>query len=365
MRFGICSVAFLIFTSFLFGQLADTAPPLLAVPPKGNAQLTVLSGKVAGEDNSPPSQPGDVILECASHIRAHAYSDARGNFSITVSVSDKSPAQGGLANQTPRPGTLSDGEWVDCELYADVAGYKSERLRLNQSPDTGTVNVGTIMLHPASNAPGFTVSINSLAAPDRAKKAFAKGQEQERKGKWAAACDYFKRAIEVYPRYALAWLELGRAQEKQNSFLEAQQSFHQAVVQDSKLLDGYVEIARIALQQQNWKDLADSTERLLEMAPESSPDYWFLNSAANYNLGNTQQAEKSAQRELRLDSKHQVPQIEYLYGLILAKKNDYKSASEHVSSYLHLAPKASDADAARKSLADFQQKAQMAEAGTR
>ena len=360
MRFGLSIVVVLVSTPLLFAQLADTTPAL-APPPPPNAQLTVLIGKVAGEDNSPPSEPGDVILECASHIRAHAYSDAGGNFSVTVSVSDKSVASQALTNQEPRASTLSSGEWVDCELYADVSGYKSEHLRLNQKPDSGTVNVGTITLHPASRAPGFTVSVNSLAAPDSAKKAFAKGQEQERKGKWAAACDSFKRAIEAYPRYALAWLELGRAQAKQNSFLEAKESFHQAVVEDAKLLDGYVEIARIALQQQNWRDLKDSTERLLAMSPDSSPDYWFLNSAANYNLGNTQEAENSARRELRLDSKHQVPQMEYLYGLILARKNDYKSAAEHVSRYLRFSPRAADAGAAQKALADFEQKAQMAE----
>jgi len=193
-----------------------------------------------------------------------------------------------------------------------------------------------------------------LAAPDKAKKAFEQGREQEKKGKWAAACDNFKKAIEVYPRYALAWLELGRSQLKQNDITTAQQSFHQAIQEDPHFVEAYIQIASVAAENKEWKELADSTDRLVQLNPDSGPNFLFLNSAANFNLGNVEEAESSATRGLRLDPTHKLPQLEYLYGMILARRGDYNSAITHMQTYLQLSPHASDSQAAQNKLAELQ-----------
>lgn len=209
--------------------------------------------------------------------------------------------------------------------------------------------------------PRFTVSVTSLAAPEKAQKAFEKGEEEARKGKWQSAADNFKRAVAMYPRYAIAWLELGRVHVRQSSWFEARQCFQQAVAQDSKLVDGYLELAHVAAQEQNWKDLADESDRLIQMSPDASAEYWFLNSAAYYNLGNLDHAETSITRGLRLDSRHEFAQMEYLYGLILGSKKEYKAAAEHVNEYLRLAPNAEDSQAARNLLAGYEYRAKLAE----
>ena len=168
-----------------------------------------------------------------------------------------------------------------------------------------------------------------MAAPEKARKALPKGQEEERKGKLQAACDYFKKAVGIYPRYALAWLELGRFQARQSSFTDAQESFRQAVTSDSNLAAGYVDFAIVSAQQKNWQAMAEMTDTLVQRFPDSSPVYWFLNSAAYYHLGRMKEAQTSITRALRLDPRHQLPQLEYLYGLILdqTKTNRRRSKS--------------------------------------
>jgi lipoprotein NlpI len=319
----------------------------------------MLIGKVAMENGAASTDSATIVLECAGQTRAHTYSDREGSFSLSIDIVSDIPVTAHFQRET---GVVSEQEWANCELYADLSGYSSERVHSFGSRDRAIVEVGTIVLHRLAQDQdhSFAVSVTSLAAPDKARKAFDKGREQEQKGKWAAACDYFKRAVAEYPRYALAWMELGRAQVKQNSFAEAQQSFRQAVTQDAKLTDGYAELAWLALQQQQWQELADITDRLLQISPDSSPEYWFLNSAANFNLGNMKQAETSMGHGLRLDPKHQISQMEYLYGLILARRQDYKSAAEHVSAYLRLSPHAKDAETAQKALDDFEKWAQFA-----
>jgi Tfp pilus assembly protein PilF len=336
------------------GQLTEL--PAGTHPPLAGQNTAVLTGRVASEAGSAPDGSAEVILECGGEMRAHGYSAQKGNFSLTIYL-NASPGAGRAAQHEAMIGT---GGWGACELYGILAGYRSEHLRLSETPKTGMQDAGTIMLHPVFPDHSFAVSVTSLAAPEKAKQALEKGEQQARKGKWSAACEHFRRALAVYPRYALAWLELGRAQVKQNSFTDARQSFQQAVAQDSRLVAGYDELARLALQQQQWKELADVTDRIVQFAPDATPLYWFFNSAANYNLGNIDKAQASLERGLRMDPNHRMPQMEYLYGLILAGKQDYKSASEHVATYLRWAPHANDAEAAKNTLTEFQQKATLA-----
>lgn len=355
--------AVIFFPTFLFAQFSGLDSQSAQPGGKISQEMAVLNGKLVADGSSVP-EPANVLLQCGNQLRAQEYSDNKGNFSLTIYVTDQISTNT-IAAQKP---LLSSGDWADCELYADIAGYRSERVRLAEKPNRGSVDVGTIALHSVTNDAGltsdprFTVSVTSLAAPEKARRAFSKGEQEERKGKLQAACDYFKNAVAVYPRYALAWLELGRVQAWQNSLIEAHESFRQAVTQDAKLTDGYIELARIAARQQNWKELAEVTDDLVQRSPDAAPEYWFLNAAAYHKLGDVKQAESSITRGLRLDRRQQFPQMEYLYGLILGSKKDYKSAVDHISNYLRLAPDSKDAPAARQALAVYQQHAQLADA---
>jgi tetratricopeptide (TPR) repeat protein len=279
-------------------------------------------------------------------------SDSKGEFTMMVSQENQRANSDSSANHHAIAQTA--GTLGGCEISTDSPEYISPALRLFGDTQQEISQVGTLVLRPRSPSEGSTVSATTLAAPDKAKSAFAKGQQQAQKGKWAAACDYFRKAIQVYPKYALAWLELGRAQAKQNNFVEAQQSFQQATTQDSRLLAAYSESAKLALQQQQWKELAASTERLLDISPSASADAWFLNSAAHFNLGDAVRAENSAARGLNLDTRHQVPQLEYLYAIILANRGAYAAAIQHLQTYLQLSPKANDASTASARLQELQ-----------
>jgi TolA-binding protein len=315
------------------------------------SQNAWITGKVVVEGGATPPARVNVVLRCGSEERARVSSDLKGDFTIMLGELNQ-PSDSASRS---RPTILQSAATLDgCEIYADSSEYISPALKLFGHTAQEISQVGTLVLRPRSTTDGPSVSVTTLAAPDKAKSAFAKGQQQAQKGRWAAACDYFRKAIHVYPKYALAWLELGRAEVKQNDLVDAQQSFQQAATQDSRLTAAYSESARIALQQQQWKALADSTQRLIELSPSASADAWFLNSAANFNLGDEERAEKSAARGLNLDEKHQVPQLEYLYAMILARKGAYSDAIQHLQAYLRMSPKASDAGAASARLQELQ-----------
>lgn len=318
-----------------------------------NGQTLALVGKVTAEDGSATGEDTAVVLQCGNSERGRVNADRRGDFSMPLRLIESDP--GSALTQSPL-GSVSTQDWNQCELYGEAAGYGSEHLHMFGAPTSGVVQSGTVVMHRFANIhdAGPSVSVVSLAAPEKAKRAFEKGQEQEKKGKLTAASDYFRKAVQAYPRFAIAWLELGRTQVKQNDFTSAQQSFQQATAEDPKFIDAYVQIASIAAENRQWKELAEATGHIVQLAPESTPNVWFLNSAANFNLGNIAQAETSATRGLRMDSKHQVPQLEYLYGMIMARRGDYNSAVFHMQTYVHLAPHATDLPDAQTKLAQLQ-----------
>src|SRR5947199_7576682 len=122
----------------------------------------------------------------------------------------------------------------------------------------------------------------------------------------------------------------------------------------------YAELTNLAIEQKQWKDVVETTDRVLQVSDANSPKLWFYNAAGNFNLGRIDQAEKSLMRGMRLDREHRVPQMEYLLGLVFARKQDYPSAVTHVSEYLRLSPNAPDSAVARQQLDEFQKLAESA-----
>jgi tetratricopeptide (TPR) repeat protein len=310
-----------------------------------NSHPVAFSGKVSVEGGSENMKDTAVVLDCGFGERARTNVDPKGHFMLMLDDGNSSGVVGGRAA----------AELTGCRLRAEAPGYQSSMIEL-QAHGGGIVEVGTIVISPAgpSTSSAFTVSAASLAAPDRARKNFEKGQDQAKKGRWAAACDSFRKAIQMYPRYAIAWLELGRAQLHQNNLNDAQEAFVSATTQDSKLLPAYIELAHVEAAQQQWNALARTTANIVELAPESSAAFWFLDSVANYNLNNLPRAESSAARGLRLDRAHRVPQLEYLYGLILGTNKSYDLAAQHIKTYLTLSPHAEDLRDAQHQLAEFE-----------
>lgn len=311
--------------------------------PKANPDQ-VLVGNIVVDGSSGQLPNTSVVLECGGTERARTDANIDGNFSLSSTTRSAD-----YTASAPR-GTLpwNSSDMADCSLYGDAQGYTSSHVYLSQDPSDAVVRVGTILLHPVNSAQAnqdSTVSVASLAAPPKAKKAFKKGQEQMRTSNWQSACDYFQQAVHIYPQYAAAWLDLGRAQAHQQNLAEARQSFQRTIDEDSHLTTAYAELASLAVRQNDWSLLSEATDHLVQQFPNPSPSIWFLNSIGKFNIGQISNAKRSAEQGLRLDLHHAIPQLEYLYGMILARESNYVSAAQHIRTYLRLVPHASKAQA--------------------
>lgn len=202
----------------------------------------------------------------------------------------------------------------------------------------GQIDVGTIVLHPIAKVPGTTVSVVSMQAPKDAKKALGRAEKSFKNKRFDEAEKNLKTAITAFPRYATAWLALGQLYQQWHRTEDARNAFSKAVEADINYVNPYIELARLAAVEQKWRDVADITDRALALDPLDFPEGFFLNSLANYSLGNPDAAERSARRAQRLDSLHRFPQAHLILASLLSRRGDVTGEKEQLRLYLKYAP---------------------------
>jgi tetratricopeptide (TPR) repeat protein len=319
------------------------------------------------EDGTAP--PGHVTIErvCGATIRVEANADLKGYFSFqlgaaSADVFPDASVGGGLRGEPgdplgPRSNGLGERDLNNCELRARLAGYESQSIQLGTRRALDNPDVGTILMRRLGQSPGTTISATTLAAPKDARKAYEHALDLAKKKKIPEAQTDLEKAVGLYPRYAIAWSELGRIQVAQGQLEAARNSFSQSISADSKFVVPYVEMSNLEYRARHWQELVDTSEKAVSLDPFHYPQTLFLNAVANYNLHNIDRAEESARRAQKLDVNHQLPQISHFLGVVLAEKQNYAAAAAEMRDYLKFAPEASDAAEVRSQIAKLEESA--------
>ena len=332
-----------------------------------------VSGKVTLDDGTAPPESVVMQLVCNASPRSVGYTDSKGRFSIDLGNRNNSAIfadasqsgvggfdGGGIGRNSSLGQSQSSGRGssetalLGCDLQASLPGFRSDSVNLGSRRALDNPEVGTLVLHRLGNVEGLTISATSALAPKDAKKAFDKGFGEIKKSKWENAERELTKATEIYPKYAAAWYQLGVAQQAQENVEGARKSYAQALAADAKFVSPYQQLAVLAAHDSNWKEVASATDRLLRLNPVDFPQAWFYNALANYNLQNLDVAEKSARQGLDSDSAHRIPKLDHLLGVVLAQKQDYAGAAEHMRNYLTRNPSAGDVELVKKQLAEIE-----------
>lgn len=330
-----------------------------------------LSGKVVLDDGTPPPEPVTIERICNGIARPEGYTDSKGRFSFqlgqnagvfqdaSVSNADgigpfggNQGSMGNMGGMGGMRGGISERDLMGCELRASLPGFRSEVVNLAGRRVMDNPDVGTIVLKRLANVEGLTFSATSSFAPKEARKAFDKGRDSIKKKKWADAQKNLEKATQIYPKYAVAWNDLGQVYEQQDELEQARNAYAQALAADSKFVTPYMHLALMSVREQKWDEVADTTDRVLHLNPFDFSVAYFYNAVANLNLGRLDAAERSAREVVKLDSRNRMPKAQHLLGVILAQKRDYRGASEHMKRYLELAPDAPDAESVRAQLGE-------------
>jgi tetratricopeptide (TPR) repeat protein len=322
-----------------------------------------ISGKVVIEDGATVSPNIAIERICGGIPKTVAYTDSGGRFSFqwggdrSMSVTDASdagsgrsgsPSSGGFGSSQSAGGanTLAadpfGNRMMNCELRASAAGFSSDTASLVNRKAADNPDVGTIVLHRLAGVEGSSISVTSMLAPKDAKKAYAQGLQSLLKNKPNDAARDFEKAVAIYPKYADAWVNLGKVRLEQNAIEPARAALKKAMEADPKLVAPYVELGLLAAKDANWQDSGKYLDRAVELDPVDFPQAWYADAVADYNLKQYDAAEKSAREAVKLDPKHANPRSDYLLGLVLAEKRDYTGAAAELTAYVKLAPNAPD-----------------------
>lgn len=342
-------------------------------------QTMFLSGKVMLDDGTPPPEPVTIERICNGQPRPEGYTDSKGRFSFQLGqrnngmLMDASTSSadggfgdpfggGGLGGQrtnSPMGGGMGGGSGgmrvmlMGCELRANLPGYQSSTVSLSNRNPLDNPDVGTIILKRLGNREGSVFSATNAFAPKDAKKSMDKGRELLKKKKFDEAQKEFAKAVEVYPKYSAAWFELGKVQEDKGEIEEARKSFGQSLAADPKYTPPYQHLFMLSVKEQKWDDVSDTTARLLKLNPFDFPDAYYYNAISNYNLKKLDEAEKSAKSLWEQDNKR-FARAGYILGLVLAQKEDFASAADHLKKYLAAVPNAPDRDTVGKQLIEIE-----------
>ena len=323
--------------------------------PTFSRQPMFFSGRVVLDDGTELTEPASIQTICQGQRHTEAYTDSRGNFSFQFGNTNESSSSifqdASTAMAGPNP-MVDPRNWRDCQLQAVLAGFTSETIELaGRANDLGNNDLGRLPLHRVAHVEGTSISVTSAAAPSSAKKAWEKGRDLEKKQKWEDAQKSFEKAVQIYPKYAVAWYELGRVQGIQHDTANAKSSFQKSLEADPKYVNPYHALAQLAFQEKNWPEVDLMTSKLLALNPLNFVDAYFMNGVANLYMNKLDAAQKICEQGIHADaSQHQVPKLEYLLARVLMQKHQYPEAADHLRQYIALTKDPNEQAQARKDL---------------
>lgn len=318
-------------------------------------QPILISGTVQMYDGSPT--PHDVVIErvCgANSVRAEDHTDSNGGFSFQLGNNfstvfdassnnsfgtgafgnpaglDPSSPFGGAQTSTFPTGT----EYWNCEIRANLGGYRSTSISLAGRRPMDNPNIGTIILYPLAKIDGISVSATTALAPKNARKAFEKGVEEATKGKLDKAEKELLKAVELYPKHAEAWFTLGKVYESTDRKDEARQAYQSALTADPQFVFPYERLYQLAYLRQDWPEVVEMSDQLLRLNPYEFPKAYYFNGVGHYNLKDFDEAEKSARQAIEADQRGQYPRNRMLLAWTLLQKQELREAAENFQVYL-------------------------------
>ncbi len=269
---------------------------------------------------------------CNGSPRAQAYTDQKGRFSFQIGqtagimqdasedgsnpvTSRQEPGLPSVASPPAQLATVS--AWLEnCDLRAVLAGFRSDNVPLGRRRLMDDPDIGTIVLHRLANVEGSAVSMTSLQAPKDARRAYDKGALDLRKNKPADAAKQFQKAVDIYPKYAAAWYELGRIQQQDGETAKARQSFGNAMAADAKFISPYPPLIELTA---NSRKLGRTGRPHRAGCSNwmrwTIPMAYFYHATANLNLGQIEAAEKSARAEKSWIRQHRFPKMEQVLAV--------------------------------------------------
>ncbi len=322
-----------------FVALAVVSCPLLAWPQKErkrpfmNAQITV---QVRYKSGSAAQQGMMVTLE-----------GEQGG----ITAQDQTDSVGKVVFRPTQPGVYV--------VTVSEPGYREAKYRVDLTL-TQTSFV-TVELQPLAKAdlpavppegPGAKISVQQSSVPPAAMQELEKGRKLLLDSKQPEkSISHFRRAIELYPSDATAYLLMGTAYMDLHKWKDAESTLAKAIELNDKMSAAHLALGTCLNMQGNFTAAEKSLVRGLELDPETADGHYELGKAY-WALGRWQEAEPHARKALQLQP--DFPAAHVLMGNVLLRKRDAPAALQEFKEYLRLDPNGPFAPPTRQMVAKIE-----------
>ena len=344
-------------------------------PISGFERPLMLSGKVVLDDGAPPSEPVAIYLSCSDRKVPKGYTSLKGTFSIdltdrrdpTFTDASVSTRLGPAANDDPTPFKGADDSlaapvsglgrfnFFGCALEIELSGYRSGSIELGNRTESDNPDLGTIVLRRLEGVEGTAISLTTLSAPKKARKAYEKAFKElrKKKPKHENVERELNKAVAEHPTFAAAWALLGELRLRRNDKPAARDAFEKAAEADPKYLKPLNPLLKMALEDQRWNDAVRFAEQILRLNPFAA-EVRFSQAVAQLNLGQMAAAQKSVLALQSADAAGRFPHSYHLLGTILARKGEFEPAAAAFRTYLEAQPNSPGAAELRQQLAQWE-----------
>jgi Ca-activated chloride channel family protein len=289
----------------------------------------ILTGKVALEDGSAPAKSVPIELIC---------SDVNGG--VIVATTNRKGEY--VWRMQSDPMTVKR-----CYIHTSLAGYTSTQVDVSGWNGFHDPHVPTLVM--AAQGTNSTIEVfRDARVPISALGSWNRSLKFVQLLDWPQAEREIRLALKASPKFAEGWNALGVVCENEHKAAEARDAYQHAIESDAKLLGAYVPLARTDIIAKDWEGAAKTAAALLKADPKGRyPEIYLYQAMARFKLKDLDAAEISAKEAIALDKRNEVPKAEYLLGIILEARHDGAGATEHLTKYLELDPKAANADLVR------------------
>lgn len=328
MRSAVCALLFATLLSF----------PTIAQQPGRNIQTTATLTVIVEQSNDRALSTG-IQVKLLQHgvTLGQKFTDDRGHavFGPLAAGYYYVEASGiGIKTTSGTEFEISDGE-----------GSHFERIRVQVVPAADS--------NPPAQTGAPTVSAAQLQIPENAAKEFEKGVDAFSIGDNKKAEASFNKAIEAYPAYANAYVNLGVLYMKTGRPEKAKQAFNKSVEVDKNFAPGYVNLARLSFADHQYAEAEATVSKALAVAPNNIDAIALLATCEFMNKENEKAL--ADMRRLHAISGHEAYSgLHLLAAQILIEENEREQAIDQYIAFLKESPNDLRVAQVRKTLAQMQ-----------
>ena len=370
---------FILVGSCLFNGYAQSGAINMDKSGSQFARPVILEGKVLIDQGVAPSGSIPVYLFCNNTVFRQTYTAGNGNFNFELGTrrslfegsgmdaSTSSPQRLGFPSAMkgsqeeefgPKIGTSATRSvnLNGCKIYAVLSGFQSDVINLGYRSVMDNPDLGVIVLHRLGGVRGTTVSVNTLTAPKRSKKAYEDAEiaMEEETPDFLKISEDLQKAVKSYSKFAAAWSLLGEVRLELEDLVGAQKAFERAIVEDPNYVTPYLLLAKLEIAKEQWSKVLEFSGKVLGLNPYIPLAHYF-NAVAGYSSQDFELAEKSLAYLEESGEVINFPVAHYMLGSILAQKKDFPSAALEYQHFLEVNTNSQWADDLKSELAQWQE----------